>query len=226
METGAILVALRRAVGQKKNKMPFLPSFDETNDQFALEPTSDGHSATVAPPDQRVRVAIRALRQMRQQMDNVLDMLERGEGEMDLDTSTFRTQAPARTEQQEEERVVEGVFDGERMMGTDGIKYNVPPNYASKSKLVEGDIMKLLIKADGSFVFKQIGPVERERVVGTLAIDDYGNYAMIDAEGRSFRILTASITYFRGEAGDEVVGLLPEGQHASWAAVENIMKHA
>ena len=49
--------------------------------------------------------------------------------------------------------VVEGVFDGERMMGTDGIKYNVPPNYASKSKLLEGDILKLVIQEDGSFIF-------------------------------------------------------------------------
>jgi len=156
-------------------------------------------------------------------MDNVLDMLERGEGDMEVDTGLFRTQAVPR-EEDGEGRIVEGVFDGERMMGTDGVKYNVPPNYASKSKLVEGDIMKLVIKEDGSFVFKQIGPVERERVVGTLAIDDYGNYALIDEDGRSYHILTASVTYFRGEAGDEIVGLLPQDQSASWAAVENIIK--
>ena len=35
-------------------------------------------------------------------------------------------------------RVVDGVFDGEHMIGEDGRKYLVPPNYASKSKLVEG----------------------------------------------------------------------------------------
>lgn len=203
--------------------MPFLPTFDDTNDQFALEPNAQGQSEEMTSPDQRVRVAIRALRQMRQQLDNVLDMLERGEGSMDMDLAQFRTDATPRMEAGDE-RVVEGVFDGERMMGTDGVKYNVPPNYASKSKLVEGDIMKLLIKDDGSFVFKQIGPVERERVVGTLAIDDYGNYAMIDEEDRSFRVLTASVTYFRGDAGDEVVGLVPSGQTASWAAVENIIK--
>lgn len=204
--------------------MPFLPTFDDANDTFSLEPTENG-SAEQAPqtPDQRVRVAIRALRQMRQQLDNVLDMLERGGGDIDMSGMQFRTTAPKTTESGEG-RVVEGVFDGERMMGTDGVKYNVPPNYASKSKLVEGDIMKLIIKDDGSFIFKQIGPVERERVVGTLAMDDYGNYALIDEEGDSYRILTASVTYYKGEVGDEVVGLLPQGQSASWAAVENIIK--
>ena len=42
-------------------------------------------------------------------------------------------------------RVIEGVFDGENMIGPDGKQYSVPANYASKSKLVEGDILKMKI---------------------------------------------------------------------------------
>ena len=202
--------------------MPFLPTFHEEDDQFDLEPHhSAGKSDEVKTPDQRVRVAVRALKQMRQQLDNVLDLLERGESGMDA--SAFRTDAPLR-DGGDDGRSVEGVFDGERMMGTDGIKYNVPPNYASKSKLVEGDVMKLVIKDDGTFIYKQIGPVERQRVVGKLATDDYGNYALLAEGGTSYRILTASVTYYKGEPGDEVVGLEPQGQKVSWAAVENIIK--
>ena len=37
-------------------------------------------------------------------------------------------------------KVIEGVFDGQKMIGPDGKEYPVPANYASKSKLVEGDI--------------------------------------------------------------------------------------
>ena len=205
--------------------MPFLPDFNDNDDQFDLEPVG-GTQSTDAPTsdDQRVRVAIRALRQMRQQLDNVLDMLERGSGAAELDLGALRTTPDAMAPTGDDGRVVEGVFDGERMMGTDGVKYNVPPNYASKSKLVEGDILKLVIKDDGSFIFKQIGPVERDRAVGTLGVDDQGNYAMTTEEGETYRVLTASVTYFRGEPGDEVVGLLPGNQKASWAAVENIIK--
>ena len=47
---------------------------------------------------------------------------------------------------------MEGVFDGQNMMGPDGKKYPVPANYASKSKLVEGDVLKLTISDDGSFI--------------------------------------------------------------------------
>ena len=42
-------------------------------------------------------------------------------------------------------RVVEGVFNGQNMIGGDGEEYPIPANYSSKSKLVEGDILKLTI---------------------------------------------------------------------------------
>src|SRR5664279_2656801 len=54
-------------------------------------------------------------------------------------------------------KVIEGIFDGQKMAGPDGKEYPVPTNYASKSKLVEGDILKLTITDDGSFIYKQIG---------------------------------------------------------------------
>ena len=42
-------------------------------------------------------------------------------------------------------KIIEGVFDGQNMVGSDGKTYPVPANYASKSKLVQGDILKLTI---------------------------------------------------------------------------------
>src|SRR4030042_5020393 len=57
-----------------------------------------------------------------------------------------------------EGKVIEGIFDGQYMIDKDGKKYPIPANYASKSKLVAGDVMKLTILSDGSFVYKQIGP--------------------------------------------------------------------
>jgi len=50
-------------------------------------------------------------------------------------------------------KVIEGVFDGQNMVGSDAKTYPVPANYASKSKLVQGDILKLTIAEDGSFLF-------------------------------------------------------------------------
>src|SRR6201989_2177646 len=72
-------------------------------------------------------------------------------------------------------KVVEGVFDGQNMVGSDGKTYPVPANYASKSKLVQGDILKLTIADDGAFLYKQIGPIARKQVVGTLKLEN-GHY--------------------------------------------------
>lgn len=120
------------------------------------------------------------------------------------------------------ERVLEGVFDGQNMQGNDGEEYPVPPNYASKSKLVEGDIMKLTIGPDGTFTYKQIGPVERRRVVGQLVVDEQGNFAVRTPE-KDYRILLASVTFYKADQGDEVAILLPENGDAEWGAVEHVI---
>ncbi len=121
-------------------------------------------------------------------------------------------------------RVIEGTFDGQNMVGPDGKQYSVPANYASKSKLVEGDVLKLTITRDGSFIYKQIGPIERRRVIGQLNRDESTGEYRVMADNVPYKVLLASITYFKGEVGDDVVVLVPTTGEARWAAVENIIK--
>jgi|YelNatPaOPRAMG01_1025707.scaffolds.fasta_scaffold33992_2 hypothetical protein len=123
----------------------------------------------------------------------------------------------------EEGEIIEGVFDGQVMIGTDGKQYPVPANYASKSKLVEGDMLKLTITPDGSFIYKQIGPVERKRLIGIVSQDDLGNYVVL-AEGKAYRVLLASVTYFKAEPGDEVTLVVPRDSESVWGAIENLVK--
>ena len=40
-------------------------------------------------------------------------------------------------------KVIEGVFDGQNMIGPDGKQYPVPANYASKSTLGDSDVLIL-----------------------------------------------------------------------------------
>ncbi len=127
-------------------------------------------------------------------------------------------------EEKEGERIIEGVFDGESMIGPDGKVYSVPANYASKSKLVEGDILKLTITENGTFIYKQIGPIERGRIVGKLEKEADGSY-FVTLDGKKWRVLTASVTYFKGDEGDEVVILVPKAGESKWGAVENIIKN-
>ena len=120
-------------------------------------------------------------------------------------------------------KVIEGLFDGQNMIGPDKKQYPVPANYASKSKLIEGDVLKLTIADDGSFIYKQIGPMERKKMLGMLLVDEKGDFKVL-AEGKPYKVLLASLTYFKAEAGDEVTIVLPEGGKADWAAVENVIK--
>ena len=121
----------------------------------------------------------------------------------------------------EKGNVVEGVFDGEEMIDGVGKKYPVPANYASKSKLVAGDKLKLIISSDGTFIFKQIGPIDRKRLLGILSESD-GNWH-VAVNSKKYRVLHASVTYFKVNSGDEVTILVPKIGETNWAAIENCL---
>ncbi len=116
-------------------------------------------------------------------------------------------------------KVIEGVFDGQNMVGSDAKTYPVPANYASKSKLVQGDILKLTIADDGAFLYKQIGPIPRKQVVGQLKLE--GGHYFVSVGTKDYRVLLASVTYFKAKPGDQVsVNVPEEDATAEWAALE------
>lgn len=120
-------------------------------------------------------------------------------------------------------RIIQGVFNGQSMVAPDGSEYPVPANYASKSKIVQGDTLKLTIAEDGSFIYKQIGPVERKKILGILTQSEDGEYQVL-SENKAYKVLLASVTYFKGEAGDEVTLVVPAAEDSEWAVIENIIK--
>ncbi|MBU0578215.1 hypothetical protein KJ742_05525 [Patescibacteria group bacterium] len=121
-----------------------------------------------------------------------------------------------------EGRIIEGVFDGQNMLDKKGTVYPVPANYASKSKLVPGDVLKLTVTEEGKFLYKQIGPVERKSIVGPLVYNE-GQYQVL-ADGKAYNVLLASVTYFRAAVGDEVSLIIPmEDKDADWGAIEAVL---
>ena len=120
-----------------------------------------------------------------------------------------------------EGRVIEGVFDGQNMVDKKGAVHPVPANYASKSKLIPGDVLKLTVTDEGKFLYKQIGPVERRTVIGPL-VHNNGQYQVL-AEGKAFNVLLASVTYFRASVGDEVTLIIPMDEDAQWGAIEAVL---
>ena len=153
---------------------------------------------------------------MKDQLDSMLRL---------LDGKIVELQANSGSEVLETgESVIEGVFNGEKMIGPDGKEYAVAPNYASKSKLVEGDIMKLTITNNGRFIYKQISPIERDRLVGELVSN--GDQWTILADGKTYKTLTASVTFYKGKPGDEVIFFVAKDSSCSWGAVDNIVSRS
>ena len=119
-----------------------------------------------------------------------------------MSTETLKAKKSTSAEGATARNIVEGVFDGQSMIGSDKKIYPVPANYASKSKLVEGDTLKLTIVDDGSFIYKQIGPVERRSVRGLLERDERGDFCARVGSNQYILAFTMS----RSAARDRMTG--------------------
>ncbi|MDC0506090.1 hypothetical protein OAN96_00670 [Candidatus Gracilibacteria bacterium] len=118
-------------------------------------------------------------------------------------------------------KIIEGVFTGEEMLASDGSKYSVPANYASKSKMVQGDKLKLTIAPNGKMLYKQIAPIDRTTITGLLTQE--GSKYQAVADGKTYDLLTAAVTHFEANIGDTITIILPTGKDASFAAIDAVM---
>lgn len=118
-------------------------------------------------------------------------------------------------------KIIEWVFTGEEMLGVDDNKYPIPVNYSSKSKLVQGDKMKLTIERSGKMLYKQILPIERETKVGLLTKDKW-KYQVV-ADGVTYNVLTAAVTHFKADIWDSITILIPKGKSATFGAIETVI---
>ncbi len=142
--------------------------------------------------------------------DNNIDLTKT----VNLDTSGLHSY------NSEDSKIVEGVFTWEEMLGADGGKYPVPANYASKSKLVQGDKLKVTVSPNGRMLYKQIAPIERETKVGLLTEEKWKYQAIVD--GTTYNLLTAAVTHFWANIGDNITVIIPKWKDATFAAIDSI----
>lgn len=119
------------------------------------------------------------------------------------------------------EKIIEGVFTGESMLGSDGNTYPVPQNYASKSHLVQGSKLKAIISEDGKIVYKIIEEMPYETKVGLIAANR--DKFQVIADGKAYNLLMASVTYLKAGIGDTVSLRVPKGKEATYAALEALI---
>ncbi len=199
----------------------------QTNMDMEIQSGADMTRAPLTAMETKLHLAKRIITDLKQQLANLERLLDAETEAADLESlvRVKRSDDGDYVGPMAEGKIVEGVFDGRNMIGSDGRQYIVPPNYASKSKLVEGDILKLTIQTNGTFLFKQIGPIERQRVVGMLAKDELTNDWLVVHGGRKYCVLTAAVSYHKGDVGDDAVLLIPKAAPSKWAALENVVKN-
>ena len=111
------------------------------------------------------------------------------------------------------------------MRANDGKLFSISHNYASKSRLVQGDILMLHITPEGKYRYKQVEPTRRKRTGGVLEHDPERSDYVVHCPDGAYRVLPASVTYFKGVPGDIVQCIVPADGPCQWAAVEGIKKN-
>ncbi len=164
----------------------------------------------------RAKIALQTLEKFDPSDISSLDILAGIEDE----TSTIALQSYV----DEDMQVVEWLFDGYFMIWSDQKKYPVPLNYASKTKLVPGDVLKLKILTDGKFVYKLIRPVERKHVRAVLSKTDDNKFIAVTDDSKTYFLNQAAVTFFKWKASDELYIVTNADGSGSFAAIEAIIK--
>jgi hypothetical protein len=201
---------------------------NEDEIEYELEPEAGASNATRSfDGEAKARLALQMLKQTQQSLTHVIQLLEEGDTSRATRDMVNYVMGKKMFEQNLERetgaRTVEGIFDGTFMVTSEGERHLVPENYASKSKLIEGDMLKLIIKTDGTHIYKQISPVERKRLVGVLGTDTVMNTPIVIVGADVYKVLTASVSYHKSVPGDEVVILVPGSGKSLWAALERVV---
>lgn len=125
-----------------------------------------------------------------------------------------------------EENVVEWEFDGYFMVGDDTKKYPVPINYASKSKLIPGDRLKLKIKNNGELIYKLIQAAERQHIRAVLSKDkkDNNKYIAIGSDKKTYSLNSAAVSYYKWLPWDEAYITINKDGKWHYAALDAIIK--
>ncbi len=207
-----------------------IPSYEEPPE--TQQPYSQPSASYTPPPISSMistnidtEALMANLRAMKDQIDTMMKLVQAAPGQGPAHTPAKLPHMPVPTAApQDSINQVEGVFNGEGMIGSDGKTYPISANYASKSKLIEGDILKLSIDTFGRFIYKQVGPTQRKHVRGRIVFDESSQKWSALTEGRMYRLLTAAVSYHKGEHGDEIILIVPENGESMWGAVEMILK--
>lgn len=96
-------------------------------------------------------------------------------------------------------------------------------NYASKTKLIPGDMLKLRIMEDGKLVYKLIAPAPRKYVKAKLSKTEEGKFIALTEEGKTYSLNQAAVSFFKGNVGNEMSIIVNASEENNSAAIEALI---
>lgn len=147
----------------------------------------------------------------------ILNWLLGEEGETSIDISTEGLSSYT----QWDDKIVEWVFTGDSMLGSDGNIYPVPQNYSSKSLLVQGSKLKAIVQPNGKILYKIIGEIPYESKIGIVTKN--GEKYSITTDSKTYNVLLAAVTFHHCDVWDTVSIRIPEWKDATYAVIESIV---
>ncbi len=115
-------------------------------------------------------------------------------------------------------------YDWYYMIWEDQKEYPVPLNYASKTKLIPWDKLKLKILKNGKFVYKLILQAERKHLKAILSKTDWNRYIWITDEWKIYFLNQAAVSFFRWKIWDSLFIIINSKKESDSAAIEALIK--
>ena len=128
-----------------------------------------------------------------------------------------------KTNSDENMTIVEWVFDGYFMIGTDKKKYPVPMNYSSKTKLIPGDVLKLRIMQDGKLIYKLISQANRDYIKASLSKSEDNKYTAITDGGDIYFLNQAAVSYYKAQTWNSISIIINGDGVWDFAAIEAVI---
>ncbi|MFC1621784.1 hypothetical protein ACFL13_00110 [Patescibacteria group bacterium] len=137
---------------------------------------------------------------------DLIKQLEKKIKDLEAEVEKYKGSTKPKIDYSDVDGVV-GTFDGFNMVTAEGKEYEIPANYAAKSKLVYGDALKL-VEEDGKKLFKHINKVKRKKTDGILTKKEGDWYALTDSG--SYRVSDTAADFQKAQLNSQATVLLPE----------------
>lgn len=114
---------------------------------------------------------------------------------------------------------IEGVFDGLHMIGADGKSYFVSPLYAAQFKIIEGDMMKLIITKLGAYIYNITNKTPRKQLSGTLILDPQTNMYTVTVDNHTYQIHKQTVSCAQAKPNNHINIIVPLDSPSTWATI-------